>query len=465
MISVFSRYTSLQSLLLMVTDCVLIVMCALTAAKLRFWSDADTFVNYVGSSSFVFQALTLLIVIEMCFYYNELYNLSRSIARGDEIVRLAQALGAGCILLGTLYLLFPGLLGGRGVLSITLLLVTSGVGLTRFGLERVWQLTIPRRKVVIVGDGTLASAVANEMSRRSDLGLELMGMIAPGASHNLERLDRPVLGSIETLARIVRENNISRIIVALDDSRGALPVRELVRLRVKGIEIEDAHSALAALTGRVWLGAVRPSWFVFSGGFRRSRWTVVAKRAIDIASGVMGLVLFAPLLAAIAIAIRLDSKGPALYQQTRVGLGETLFEVLKFRSMRADAEEGSGAQWATESDPRVTRVGRFLRKYRLDELPQFLNVLRGEMSLVGPRPERPAFVQQLREQIPFYDERHSVRPGVTGWAQVEYRYGASAEESYRKLEYDLFYLKNFSVFFDLAIIFRTVRIVLFGGGR
>jgi sugar transferase (PEP-CTERM system associated) len=465
MISVLNRYTSLQAVLMMVTDCVLIIICLLTAVRFRFWSDDDVFFSYVYSSGFVFQVLTLLVVIEMCFFYNDLYDGTRSISRGDEIVRLAQAMGAACILLGTLYLLFPGLLGGRGVLSIGLVLVTSSTGLTRFGLERVWQLTIPKRKVVIVGNGKLAAAVANEMSRRPDLGFELMGMIAPGASRDLERHDRPMLGSIEALSEIVRDKNVSRIIIALDDSRGALPARELVRLRVKGIEIEDAHSALAALTGRVWLGAVRPSWFVFSGGFRRSPLTVVAKRAIDIASGVVGLVLFAPVMAAIAIAIRLDSKGPVLYQQTRVGLGDTLFEVLKFRSMRTDAEKGCGAQWASESDHRVTRVGRVLRKYRLDELPQFLNVLRGEMSLVGPRPERPVFVQQLREQIQFYDERHSVRPGVTGWAQVEYTYGASVEDSYRKLEYDLFYLKNFSIFFDLVIIFRTVRIVLFGGGR
>ncbi len=454
---------------MMVTDCVLIVLCLLTAARLRFWSDADGFIAYVASSSFVFQAVALLIVVEMCFYYNDLYDPARSVSRTNELIRLAQAIGASCILLGGVYLVFPAP-GGRGVLSIVLVLITSSIGLTRVGLERVWQLTIPKRKVLIVGNGTLASTVANEMALRADLGLELVGMIAQENVIGREQgpqqhVQRPTIGTIESLAKIVVDKNVTRIIVALDDSRGALPARELVRLRVKGITVEDAHSALAALTGRVWLGAVRPSWFVFSGGFRRSSWTVVIKRAVDIASAIVGLILFAPVMAAVAIAIRLDSKGPVLYHQTRVGLGESLFEVLKFRSMRTDAEQFTGAQWAIEADPRVTRVGRVLRKYRLDELPQFLNVLRGEMSLIGPRPERPVFVQQLREQIPFYDERHSVRPGVTGWAQVEYRYGASAEDAYRKLEYDLFYLKNFSIFFDLVIIFRTVRIVLFGGGR
>jgi exopolysaccharide biosynthesis polyprenyl glycosylphosphotransferase len=252
----------------------------------------------------------------------------------------------------------------------------------------------------------------------------------------------------------------------MEDRRGALPSRDLVRLRVQGVEVEDAETTLAALTGRVWLGSVRPSWFVFSGGFRRSAITVVMKRAIDLAGGVLGLALSAPLMVLVAIAIRLDSRGPIFYRQIRVGLGDRPFEILKFRSMCPGAEADSGPRWSQEADQRITRVGRILRKYRLDELPQFINMIRGEMSLVGPRPERPVFVEQLREEILFYDERHSVRPGVTGWAQVEYKYGSSREDAYRKLEYDMFYLKNMSLFFDAAILVRTVRIVLFGhGGR
>jgi exopolysaccharide biosynthesis polyprenyl glycosylphosphotransferase len=238
----------------------------------------------------------------------------------------------------------------------------------------------------------------------------------------------------------------------------------LVNLRVRGVPVEDAHTALAALTGRVWLQAVQPSWFVYSDGFRRSRLNAVLKRVLDLCFGVMGLILSAPLMGLIAAAVRLDSKGPVFYRQTRVGQGGRLFEVLKFRSMRLNAEEENGAQWAQEDDPRVTRVGKVLRKYRLDEIPQFINVIRAEMSFVGPRPERPVFVEQLREQIPYYDERHSVRPGITGWAQVQHSYGGTLEDSVRKLEYDLFYLKNMSMLFDCAIVFQTVRIVLFGRG-
>lgn len=462
MILVLHRYTSLRGLLLMLTESVLILLSLLAAAKLRFWSDPVALDAYVGSSTFVLPSLTVLVVIQICFYYNDLYDLSERISRGEEVIRLGQALGAACMLLGLLYLVVPGLLVGRGVLVIAVSLVLASVTATRFGLERVWQLTVPKSKVAVVGQGVLATAVMDALEHRSDLGFELAGAVS---STGVAGDNRRLLGTIEDLAGIVSKYDISRIVVALEDSRGALPVRELVRLRVQGLVIEDAHTALAALTGRVWLEAVRPSWFVFSDGFRRPFLVAVMKRAIDLASSVIGLLLTAPIMALVALAIKLDSKGPVLYKQTRVGLGDRPFELLKFRSMRTDAETANGAQWAQESDPRVTRVGQILRKYRLDELPQFINVLRGDMSLVGPRPERPIFVRQLRERIPFYDERHSARPGVTGWAQVEYKYGSSIEDAYRKLEYDLFYLKNMSILFDVMIILRTVGIVLFGAGR
>jgi sugar transferase (PEP-CTERM system associated) len=265
---------------------------------------------------------------------------------------------------------------------------------------------------------------------------------------------------------ITRERAISRIVVALDDRRGVLPTRELVTLRVQGLRVDDASTALAALTGRISLRSVKPSWFVFSEGFHRSRWNDLLKRILDLVVGTVGLIVSLPLMILVALAVRLDSKGPIIYRQTRVGRMGKHFEVLKFRSMRVDAEQTTGAQWASENDPRTTLTGRFLRKYRLDELPQFINVIRGDMSFVGPRPERPCFVEELREKIPYYDERHSVRPGLTGWAQVRYTYGSSIEDAFQKLEYDLFYLKNMSLTFDLAIIFQTIRIVLGGhGGR
>jgi sugar transferase (PEP-CTERM system associated) len=263
---------------------------------------------------------------------------------------------------------------------------------------------------------------------------------------------------------IAKQRGISRIIVALEDRRGMLPTRELVTLRVQGVRVDDAATALSALTGRISLRAVKPSWFVFSDGFHRSKWIDLLKRVLDLAAGAIGLAVSMPIMILVALVVRFESKGPIIFRQTRVGRMGKCFEVLKFRSMNVDAEKATGAQWASENDPRITRIGRFLRKYRLDELPQFVNVIRGEMSFVGPRPERPCFVEELRKTIPYYDERHSVRPGLTGWAQVQYAYGSSIEDAFNKLEYDLFYLQNMSVMFDCAIVFKTCRIVLGGLG-
>ncbi|MCZ6760768.1 MAG: exopolysaccharide biosynthesis polyprenyl glycosylphosphotransferase, partial [Gemmatimonadetes bacterium] len=273
-------------------------------------------------------------------------------------------------------------------------------------------------------------------------------------------------GCASGLESVVERHRISRVVVALEEHRGVLPMQSLLRLRVSGVEVEDSHSTMAALTGRVPLQTLRSSWFIFSDGFHRTGWTEVVKRALDLSLGLLGLVLSAPIMALAAIAIKWDSEGPVLYRQTRVGRRGKPFDVLKFRTMGADAETNGIPQWAEEDDPRVTRLGRFLRKYRVDELPQFVNVIRGQMSFVGPRPERPVFVEELGQIIPYYDERHTVRPGITGWAQVRYGYGGNTEEAMRKLEYDLFYLKNMSVWFDAAIVFETVKIVMFGrGGR
>ncbi len=465
MVRVLNRYIAPKALLLVALEGFLVVLSLVVAAKLRFWQDPEEFLKYTESSNFILQALTVLITLVMCFYYNDLYDLRGFRILREQFLSVGQALGAGCILLAAIYFLIPGLLVSRGVLFIAVGTVFGAVSATRAALSRVWRLT-GERKVVILGDGNLAVTVAHEFAKRDDLDIRVIGLVAPGETNSLEVFGHPILGSASRLPEIVREHSISRIIVAMEDRRGALPTRDLVRLRVQGIDVEEAESALASLTGRVWLGSVRPSWFVFSGGFRRSWITIVLKRAIDLASGILGLALSAPVMVLVAIAVCLDSKGPIFYRQVRVGFGDRLFEILKFRSMCAAAEADSGAQWSQESDPRVTRVGRILRKYRLDELPQFINVIRGDMSLVGPRPERPVFVEQLREKILFYDERHSVRPGLTGWAQVEYKYGSSLDDAYRKLEYDIFYLKNMSLFFDAAILIRTVRIVLFGhGGR
>jgi sugar transferase (PEP-CTERM system associated) len=462
MISVFNQYVSVKHILLICFQSLLIVLSIFMAARLRFWNQEAQFLQYAWSPEFVLHVLTVFVVIEGCCFC---YNVNASKAATDQFLRLAQALGVAYVMLCLLSYFFPTILVNPTFLLFTLIVAAVTIMIMRASVDLLWHATTREKNVLILGDGPIALAMARELERRTDLKMNLVGFLTPGKSNSPLSLEYPVLHGKDKLRSAVQDRCVSRIIIALDDLRGVLPVRELVRLRVGGVEVEDAQSALAALTGRVWLQTVRPSWFLFSTGFRRSSAIGLAKRSLDVSLSLIGLVVFFPVMCLIAIAIWLDSSGPVFYRQVRVGLGGRTFEVIKFRSMQPDAEAEYGAQWAQEGDPRITRVGRFLRKYRLDELPQFLNVLRGEMSLVGPRPERPVFVEQLRELVPFYDERHSVRPGVTGWAQVQYPYGSSVEDAVRKLEYDLFYLRSFSIAFDMAIIFQTVRVVLLGFGR
>ncbi len=465
MIRIFNQYVSRQSLLLIALESILISSSLFLGAWLRFLTRTGEFSTPVRFPDFGFQILIVVFVVQVCFYYGDLYNLTVMRRQYQQIIGVGQSLGIACLLLGATYYIFPGLLIGRGVFLIGVTLVAGSVLVSRIALDRAWRFASSREQILLIGIGESAVTVAREFSRRDDLSIEVAGFVTSAdCIPNTDLFGRPIIGSLNQLPALVALHRITRIVVALEDSRGRLPVRELVRLRVQGIRVEDANSTLSALTGRVWLSTVKPSWFVFSDGFHRARWTMVVKRIIDLSCGAIGLLVSLPLMLLVAVAIRLESRGPIIFRQIRVGKGGKTFELLKFRSMRQDAELGTGAQWAQINDPRATRLGKYLRKSRLDELPQFINVIRGEMSFVGPRPERPVFVDQLRQKISYYDERHSVRPGLTGWAQVQYSYGASEEDAARKLEYDLFYLKNMSIFFDCAIVLQTIRSVITGRG-
>ena len=466
MFQIFNRYVSHKAVLLVALEGMLILLAILFGIKLRFWNDPVAFRIYTELPDFAVQALTVVLCLQICFYYNELYATNEVWHPSEHLIRLGQSMGAACLLLGFLYFLFPSLVIGRGVFLIALGLAAASVTGARLFVNFAWRNTIPQENVLILGTGKLASDVAREIRGRDDLNIRVMGFIETDRENSAaptELFGWPVLGKVDRLEQVVESQPVGRIIVALHDLRGALPVRELLRLRTRGIRVEEAYSTLSALTGRIALENVRPSWLIFSGGFRRTPFTVFLKRLIDLSSSIVGGILSVPVVALAALAIRLDDAGPVFYRQRRVGLNGSLFVLTKLRTMRVDAE-ADGAQWADDNDPRITRIGRYLRRYRIDELPQFLNVIRGEMSFVGPRPERPEFVQKLRKKIPYYDERQTVRPGITGWAQVNYPYGATIEDAFRKLEYDLFYLKHMSVVFDFAIVFETVRIVLFGRG-
>jgi sugar transferase (PEP-CTERM system associated) len=255
-----------------------------------------------------------------------------------------------------------------------------------------------------------------------------------------------------------------KLVVSLSERRGLFPLKEVMACKLKGIDVVDAPAFYEELTGKLLLEGITPSWFIFSDGFKVSAWRRMAKRGLDLTWAALGIAITLPFLPLAALAIKLDSPGPVFFAQKRVGEGERVFTLYKFRTMRVDAERATGARWASENDPRITRMGRIFRQCRIDEFPQFFNVLKGDMSLVGPRPERQEFVEKLKEIIPYYSERHIVKPGITGWAQVRYPYGSSAEDAVEKLRYDLYYVKNLSLVFDLSIIFETIGVVTFGRG-
>jgi len=267
------------------------------------------------------------------------------------------------------------------------------------------------------------------------------------------------LGLLSELEQVVHDHRVDRIVVAVKDRRTGMPLEALLRLRIAGVEVVEEPRVHEEIAGKIPVEDLRPSWLIFSDGFSQGRVRDLTKRLFDVTIAAIGLLLSAPIALAVALAVRLESPGPILFRQTRVGAGGREFTIFKFRSMREDAEVAGKPQWAAKNDPRVTRIGGFLRRSRLDEIPQMWNVLQGTMSFVGPRPERPFFVSQLRETIPFYDQRHAVKPGITGWAQVRFRYGSDESDQVEKLRYDMYYIKHYSVLFDLRILFETVRVV------
>ncbi|MGQ0665553.1 MAG: TIGR03013 family XrtA/PEP-CTERM system glycosyltransferase [Nitrospiraceae bacterium] len=319
-----------------------------------------------------------------------------------------------------------------------------------------------RKKILILGSGYLAVDLF-EILRSKKLALtEVVGLV-DGGTNGFERSRQEIVGGYDHLFELVEKYRVRMVVVCLEDRRQVLPVQTLLDLKTMGVDIIDGHTLYEEESGRLSIDFIRPSALIFSTGFQRRLVAMWFKRFVDIICAAAGMFLLFPIFVIIALSIRLDSAGPVFYRQVRVGLQGNPFVIWKFRTMRDDAER-NGPRWARVRDSRITRVGRWVRLLRVDEFPQLLNVLKGEMSLVGPRPERPVFVQELRKQIPYYDLRHTIRPGITGWAQVKYRYGASAQDAHVKLQYDLYYVKNLSVVLDIRVLIATVKVVLFGVG-
>jgi len=459
-----SKAWSRRRYLLLAGENAILLACFLIAESLRFGAELRRILLY---DHFGLKAVVAAVVFQIALYYGGLYEgYARRAPRVEVTLRFAEALFFGMIALQAVYYMVPSLAVGRGILAIYYLVSLFALILWRTLYWIAAGASAFAEPVLIMGTARSARHVAEELLVRDSLGFELAGFLTPHEAEVGRKIaDHTVLGVIDDLPRVLTETGATRVVVALDNRRGTMPLRLLVRCRLDGTKIDEAPDFYERLTGKILLANLRPSWLVFSQGFEKPQALRSQKMVFEVACAALLMVLLSPILLLIAIAIKLDSSGPVLYRQERVGERSRPFWLLKFRTMRTDAEVGSGPVWASaEQDPRVTRVGRWLRMSRLDELPQLLNVLRGEMSFVGPRPERPHFVERLRKVIPYYDERHAVKPGITGWAQIKYRYSATIEEMEEKLEYDLFYIKHMSWIFDLGIAIRTVKVALLGKG-
>ncbi len=399
------------------------------------------------------------------FYLFDLYDFVVMHDRRELVLRLVQALGLAWIALALSFYAFPGLMLGRSISLIALPLALGLMVAWRVSIH--WFLGHPDfgERILIVGSGNLAVELAREVLSRPDAGYRIIGFVGTDSDLLGKSLINPrVIGLTEQLGAIVKEEGIDRIVVAMGERRGQFPSDKLLQLSLAGdVSIEEGAAFYERLTGRVSLSMLRPSWLIFTGRGRQAKFATVSRDTVHRLVALLGAVLSLPIVLLTAILIKIDSRGPVFYKQERVGKNGRTFVLTKFRSMKLDAEK-SGPVWATKGDDRATRVGRIIRKVRIDEIPQFWNIIRGEMSFVGPRPERPHFVAQLAKEIPYYEQRHLIAPGLTGWAQINYPYGASIEDARQKLQYDLFYIKNNSLLLDAIILFETIKIILFGRG-
>jgi sugar transferase (PEP-CTERM system associated) len=417
----------------------------------------------------ILRVLLIVVVCQLCLHYADLYDLRTINTKKDFATRLMRAIGATSLILGCAYWVFPLLVVRQGVFLMTAALAIVLVMAWRAAFDVVTSRLSPRERLLLVGTSPAAIVLARELfERRQEFGVDIVGFVDPDPTRVGAPVINPgVVGTIDDIPGLASSLRVDRVVVSLSDERGKLPMDKLLDVRLRsGVLFDHLASVYEEYTGKIALENLRPSWLVFSTGFRKTRVLIGMKRAFDLVAAVCGLILSLPLTAITALMVKLDSPlDPVFYHQERVGLNGATFTIHKFRTMRSDAEATSGPVWsAGDQDPRITKAGRFLRKTRLDEIPQLWNVLLGDMSLIGPRPERPSFVEKLTRQIPFYGQRHVVKPGVTGWAQVRYSYGASVEDSLEKMQYDLYYVKHMSLTFDLLIALETIKTVLLRRG-
>jgi sugar transferase (PEP-CTERM system associated) len=460
-IRIFDLYIPIRKIAFFFLESAFITVMVILGAYLRLLGEPIGFYTY---EYLILKALLITACVQLSLYYFDLYDLKVYRSNIELGIRLLQSLGVSSILLAALYYIFPFLIIGKGIFLISLGLMGVVIVLWRIIYNYILRTRQLDQKIMIVGSGPLAKNIASEILERMDTGFKIIGFIAESPGRVGEKLASPsIIGDQSQIFDIAAREKVDRIIVALEERRGKFPDAQLLECKMRGIVVEEGIEFYEHLTGRLQVESLRPSFLIFSDGFKKSELTMWVKRVSGFTLSSIGLIFLSPLILVISILIKIDSHGPVFYKQKRVGKRGKIFKLLKFRSM-VDNAETNGPVWAENDDKRITRVGRWIRKWRLDEVPQMFNVIKGDMSFVGPRPERPYFVEQLRKEIPFYDQRFSVKPGVTGWAQIKYRYGASKEDALEKLKYDLYYIKNLSPLIDLLIIFETIKVVLFGKG-
>jgi sugar transferase (PEP-CTERM system associated) len=461
-IRIFQHYWQLPLALLAIAEAILFFFAPYLAVMLNTgagWQELGGLGGPVLPKAVLFAGAMFVAMTAM-----GLYNARQRSRLAGLLTRVAASVGAGATFSAIVFYFFPSIVLYRGQLVLTAALAFGAAVIVRIAFDRLLDENLFKRRVLVYGAGRRAGSIAR-LRRRSDRrGFIIVGYVAA------EGDDSSALGSDDKLLagdllQLCRKHQVDEIVVAMDDRRRRFPMDELLECRLEGLEIVELVSFLERETGKVRLDVLNPSWMIFSEGFRQGRIHSTLERAFDVVASVTLLLLALPFMLLTALAIKLEDgpRAAIFYRQVRVGQYGRPFKLLKFRSMREDAER-DGAQWAQKNDSRVTRVGSFIRLTRIDELPQILNVLRGEMSFVGPRPERPEFVDQLNERIPYYRERHSIKPGITGWAQLCYPYGSSEQDATEKLQYDLFYVKNHSLLFYLAILVQTVEVIVWGKG-
>ena len=461
-VRIFGQYLHVSVIALAAFEAVLLYLVLFGATFVRFhynFAAAEHSHGPVWPRALLFSAATIASLLAF-----GLYSARQRARSVGLVVRIVAAVSAGVGISAVVIYLVPYLDVGRGVLAGAAIGAVAVAFVVRLGFDRLLDDVAFKRRVLVYGTGKNATALARLRRRSDQRGFTLVGFVQPEGEGAEIPSDR-ILSSGRDIMPLCAAHQVDEVVVAMDDRRQSFPIRELLECRLAGVSVTELLTFLERETGRVRIDLLNPSWLIFGEGFRRGNIRLFTSRALDLLASLTLLIVGSPLMLVVALTVKLEEgwRAPVLYHQERVGLGGKTFQLLKFRSMRPDAESGQ-AVWAQRNDPRVTRVGAIIRKLRIDEMPQLVNVLRGEMSFVGPRPERPQFVEELSEKIPYYIERHCVKPGITGWAQLCYPYGATEKDALEKLQYDLYYIKNNSFLFDLAILIQTIEVVFMGKG-